>query len=216
VSENRVPFERWITVFLGLGMFVIALVGLYYQKVQVEGASGKLISEMNDKIDKMQTAVNERLDKVEKAQNVATLEKQFGEMKASLASLEEKYRAPEQKKVLTDYSSLVTQKQEKLSDVWKGAASSIILSKLNPQPEDKTDLTKKFSFLKEDDRKTLASQFDSLKRTQEMIKAQTPITLTPLRMPEKKVWNEQLWETLKANPVLLVILIFLGVAAARK
>lgn len=214
MSNERVPFERWLTVFLGLAMFVVALVGLYFQKVQVDGASGKIITDMNEKIEKMQTAVNERLEKVEKAQNVVVLEKQLADMKASLVALEGKY--PEQKKMLTDYSSQVTQKQEKLSDVWKGATASMVLSKLNPQPEDKADLTKKFGFLKDDDKKSLTSQFDSLRRTQDLIKSQTPITLSPLQMPEKKPWYEQLWETLKANPILLVILILLGVAASRK
>jgi hypothetical protein len=206
--------DRWVTIGISLGMAVIAMIGLYYQKVQVDGASGRLITELNDKLERLQASVNERFTRVEQPQKVAALEKQISDLKLTLASLETRYRAPEEQRQLTELSSYLTQRQKTLTEALKEPHSTVPskIDQLTQPPLPSQD----WSWMHDADRKKLDAQLAESRKIRDLFKSVPPLDIAPLEPPAQKSAPERLWETIKANPVVVGVVLLLLVFANRK
>jgi hypothetical protein len=216
-DEKKTRPVEWFNLAVLVAGIPFLFWGAYYQMVTANAASNAQTPDVNKKFETLQTSMNEMQERVVKLETLTKLASDVTALQAKVSELQTRYTTPTENKSLADFSGLLANQQRQWSTaLMQHPLDSPLVQSL---PEPPSSLPPDLSWLK-DHKEDAESLHSLLGRTDEHWKPPT-FTPTPLSdllasSPPEKPFPENIWEIVKAYPVLAIFLAILLISAVGK
>jgi hypothetical protein len=235
-KEEKTWVERWFGtgVFFSALTAVVGFVGIFQAHSDSSAAVSqvleqqKLRDEMKEQLQLASTALQElkdRVVKLETAQAVTKVEAQGAQIQAKVAQLMTDYNKPQERQLLDSFSKQLVTRQRSWAEMVQALPTDAGNTSTTPAPSTlpiAPTLPSGMDFLKQSDKSSLESMLDKTQKT--WLPPATAPTLptfdlekygTPLLTVEKSL-PQQAWDTVKAYPAVIVLLVLFVVGSIWK